>query len=114
MKRLLAAGAALLSATVNAGAAVMEIVGDDTPMPKPKKKAGHGARLAAARLKAHRAAQAERVKDVPEPTVTRQQQRQNARRMMKMPVAMRQDDWHRLKGLPTIKPSHKRREVAHV
>lgn len=107
MKKLIAAGmaavAAVGTAAVDAGAAIIGAFDDEQHQPKPKKKAGHGVKLAAARLNAHRAAQAKRVKDAPEPTVTRQQKRHEARRLKKMPVSMMQSDWHKLKGLPTIK-----------
>lgn len=107
MKKILAAGmaavAAVCAAAVDTGAAIIGAFDDEQPQTKPKKKAGHGVKLAAARLKAHRAEQAERVKDAPEPTVTRQQKRHEARRLKKMSVGMKQSDWHKLKGLPTIK-----------
>lgn len=112
MKKILAAGAAVLSAAVNMGAAAIAALDDEQTMPKPKKKPGHGAKLAAQRLKAHRATQAERVKDAPEPTVTRQQRRQQERRADKMPVGMRQDIWHNAMVLPKIKP--RRKWVAHA
>lgn len=114
MKKIIATGAAVLASAVDAAAVLIEAVGEDLRKPKQKKRAGHGARLAAARIKAHRAAQAERTKDAPEAQPTRQQRRHSARRLMKMPVTMRQDDWHRLKGLPSIKPSGKRRAVIHA
>lgn len=111
MKKILAAGmaavAAVCTAAVDAGAAIIGAFDDEQHQPKPKKKAGHGVKLAAARLKAHRAAQAKRVKDAPEPTITRQQRRQQERRADKMPVGARQDLWHKAKGLPAIKPRRK-------
>lgn len=109
MKKILAAGAAMLSAAVNVGAAAISALDDEQPQPKAKKRAGHGVKLAAARLKAHRAAQAERVKDAPEPTVTRQQRRQAHRRAGKMPLGMKQSAWHEARGLPKIRPSKRRR-----
>lgn len=112
MKKILAAGAAMLSAAVNVGAAAISALDDEQPHPKAKKRAGHGVKLAAARLKAHRSAQAERVKDAPEPTVTRQQRRQDERRADKMPIGMKQSAWHEARGLPKIKPSRRRGRAA--
>lgn len=64
---------------------------------------GPGAQRAAARLAAHRKAQAERLKDAAGPVMTRQQERHQARRGQKMPLGMKQADWHRQMGLPSIK-----------
>lgn len=81
--------------------------------PRALTKVSAGVKRAAARLKIEREAQAARVADAPEPTQTRQQRRETARRLMKMPVTMKQSDWHKLKGLPAIKP-RKRKGLAHA
>ncbi len=112
MKKILAAGAAMLSAAVNVGAAAIGALDDEQPMPKPKKKAGHGVKLADARRKAEAKAQAARLEGAAGPTYTRQQRRQDERRADKMPIGARQDLWHEAKGLPKIKPC--RRGVAHA
>lgn len=66
----------------------------------------HGYRAGAERAEERRAresaAQALRLKDAPPPVKTRQQKRAEERRAGKMPVGLRQADWHRLKGFPSV------------
>lgn len=66
-------------------------------------KASDGVMRAAARLKAKAEDQDKRLSGAPEPTVTRQQRRQDERRADKMPISMKQSAWHEAKGLPKIR-----------
>lgn len=120
MKKLIAGAGAIAaaiagvgSAAVNAGAFVINALDDEPDQPKARpriKAAGHGVMLAADRLKAHREAQDQRLANAPDAMPTRQQRRQAKRRAGKMPLGMKQSQWHDEKGLPKI-CSGKRRGV---
>ena len=68
---------------------------------KPVTGPGKGVKLAAARLEAHRKAQAARLADADKAPikVSRQARRRMERRGRKMPVGMMQAEWHRKLGL---------------